>query len=309
MSPHNSGAERIRETIEEAEYVSPEPPSPLTREMPPADPFPMDALGDVLGPAAWAIYDRVGAPLAMCGQSVLAAATLAAQGHADVVLPNGQARPLSNYFVTVGVSGERKTAVDTQALSPVRAHEAKLREAYDFELPNYLNARAAWEAANSAATKAGKMDRAKVKVALDLIGPAPDAPFLPTLTCTEPTFEGLTKLFAKGRPSLGLFNDEGGQFIGGHGMNEDAKLRTATGLSKLWDGRPIERVRGGDGVILLPGRRLAMHLMLQPSIAALLFDDGMLTEQGLLSRVLPSHPESIIGDRSWREPTASPISR
>jgi putative DNA primase/helicase len=60
------------------------------REIPPADAFPVDALGGILGSAAHAIHDRVQAPLAICGQSVLAAASLAAQGHADVVLPIGQ---------------------------------------------------------------------------------------------------------------------------------------------------------------------------------------------------------------------------
>ena len=36
---------------------------------------------------------------------------------------------------------------------------------------------------------------------------------------------------------------EGGQFIGGHGMTPEAMLRTAAGLSCLWDGEPIKRVR------------------------------------------------------------------
>lgn len=301
MSPHNAGAEKMRETMEGAEELRPEPPRPLTREMPPADPFPVDALGSVLGSATAAIHDRVRAPMAMCGQSVLAAATLAVQGHADAVLPTGQERPLSNYLVTVGVSGERKSAVDTEALWPVRKHEADLRAAYDIALPDHLNALEAWKKARDKASKSP--DKAKIKASLDAIGPSPDAPLLPTLTCTEPTFEGITKLYANGSPSLGLFNDEGGQFVGGHGMNDEAKLRTATGMSKLWDGRPIERVRGGDGMILLPGRRLAMHLMVQPMVAAMLFNDGMLADQGLLSRVLPSFPESAIGNRSWREPS------
>ena len=51
-----------------------EPPRPLMRELPPADPFPVDALGSVLAPVARAIHDRVSAPVAICGQSVLAAA-------------------------------------------------------------------------------------------------------------------------------------------------------------------------------------------------------------------------------------------
>ncbi len=280
-----------------------EPPRALMRELPSADPFPVGALGDVLGPAAAAIHDRVRAPMAMCGQSVLAAGTLVVQGHANVVLPMGQARPISNYFVTVGVSGERKTAVDGCALRAVRTREAKLRAAYDAEYHDYRNEQEAWGQARAAAIKSAKGDGAKIKATLDAIGPPPDAPMQPTLTCSEPTYEGLTKLFATGWPSLGLFNDEGGQFIGGHGMNEEAKLRTATGLSKAWDGQHIERVRGGDGVSLLPDRRLAMHLMVQPGVASLLFDDGVLADQGLLSRVLPSFPESAIGARAWREPS------
>jgi hypothetical protein len=127
-----------------------------------------------------------------------------------------------------------------------------------------------------------KEDRAKIKNALDALGLPPDSPLLPLLTCSEPTFEGLVKLFDRGQPSLGLFNDEGGQFIGGHGMSDDAKLRTITGLSRLWDGQVIDRVRGGDGVMVLPSRRLAMHLMVQPVVATKLFADGLLADQGFL---------------------------
>ena len=67
-----------------------EPPRPLMRELPPADPFPVDALGPVLAPAARAIHDRVQAPMAICGQSVLAAATGAAcpaRAHGRASLP------------------------------------------------------------------------------------------------------------------------------------------------------------------------------------------------------------------------------
>ena len=108
--------------------AKPEPPRPLMRDLPPADPFPVDALGGVLALAARAIHDRVQAPLAMCGQSVLAVATLAVQGHTDIELPTGQRRPLTNYYLTIAATGERKTAVDTEALSPVRRRESALQE-------------------------------------------------------------------------------------------------------------------------------------------------------------------------------------
>ena len=279
MSPPDGAAE-IRRIIDGAEEVKIETPRPLMRELPLADPFPADALGDVLGAAARAIHVRVQAPLAICAQSIISAATLAVQAHADVVLPIGQARPLSGYFVSVAETGERKSACDTEATWPIRRRETALREAYDIELPSYLNAKAAFEKARKSAEGKGKGDAAKIKVALDTLGPAPVPPLIPMLTCPEPTFEGLCKLFAIGQPSLGLFATEGGQFIGGHGMKDDAKLRNAAGLSDLWDGTAIRRVRALDGASVLPGRQLAWHVMAQPAVADILFRDALLLDQG-----------------------------
>ena len=282
-----------------------EPPRPLIRELPPADPFPIDALGTLLGSAATAIYERVRCPVAICGQSVIAAATLAAQAHADVQLPTGHVRPISNYFITRAETGERKTAADDEALWPVRKREKALREAYDEGLPDYENRKIAWEKAREYAVRKAKGDRGAIKSALNALGPAPMAPLVPVLTCPEPTYEGLCKLLAVGQPSVGVFSSEGGQFIGGHGLSEDKKLLTAAGLSGLWDGEPIKRVRAGDGTSILPGRRASMHLMAQPDVAAIMLSDQMLLGQGLLSRCLVSAPKSISGTRFWREPGTS----
>jgi hypothetical protein len=216
-------------------------------------------------------------------------------------LPTGQVKPVSNFFITVAGSGDRKTAADTEALWPVKKREAVLREAYDEELPDYLNQQLAWEKARDQAVKRGKGDRHEIVLALKTVGPAPIAPLKPMLTCPEPTFEGLCKLFGAGHPSLGIFSDEGGQFIGGHGMADEAKLRTATGLSGLWDGEPIKRVRAGDGATVLPGRRFAMHLMAQPEVAARMLSDPQLKDQGFLSRCLVTAPGSIAGTRHWRD--------
>jgi hypothetical protein len=279
-----------------------EAPRPLVREMQPADPFPVDVLGSVLASAAHAIYDRVQAPIAICGQSVLGAATLAVQAQADVVLPTRQVRPLTNYYLTVAATGERKTAVDHDALRPVHRRERALREAYAAELHDHENSRLAWEKSRDHAIKNAKGDRACIKATLDSLGPAPIHPLEPVLTCTEPTYEGRGRLFAIGWPSLGIFSSEGGQFIGGHGMTDDAKLRTAAGLSALWDGAPIKRVRATDGVLILPGRRLAVHLMAQPDVASTMLNDRLLADQGLLSRILATAPDPSSGSRMWRLP-------
>jgi hypothetical protein len=223
-----------------------------------------------------------------------------------VELPTRHTKPVANYFVTVAATGERKSTVDREALSPVRKREASLGETYDGERLNYENAKEAWDGARKAAIKAGKEDRALIKEGLDIIGPPPSPPVRPVMTCTEPTLEGLCRLLVDSLPSVGIFAAEGGQFIGGHGMADDAKLRTAAGLSALWDGETIKRVRALDGVTILPGRRLTLHLMAQPDVAAIWFSDRLLVEQGLMSRVLVTAPEPASGTRMWHE--ASPHS-
>ena len=269
-----------------------ERPLPLVRQAHPAAVFPIDVLGPVLGDAAVAIHEHVQSPLAMCGQAVLAAATLVVQGHADVELATGQIKPVSNFFLTVAASGERKTATDQRALSPVRKHEEFLAEKYKAERLAFLNDHAAWEAARKRIISSNKGNRAATRDALNQLGPQPAAPPLPLLTCPDPTFEGLTLAMQQGQPSMGVFSSEGGQFVGGHAMSEENKLASAAAFSSCWDGEPIKRVRAKDGVTVLPGRRLAMHLMVQPDVANILLSDQLLADQGMLSRYLVTAPEA-----------------
>jgi Protein of unknown function (DUF3987) len=296
----------IKEVVDAAQQGQVEPPRPLLRDLPPAEPFPLAALGDILGGAAEAIVDRVQCPDATTGQSVLGAATLATQGHANVELPHGRCAPLSNYYVTVDESGGRKSEADRHALWPIRRREEALRAAHDLDLPLYEQHREAWEAQRRQILRAQGKGAAKTledkKAELNALGPAPHSPLIPLLTCPEPTFEGLCRLLAGGHPSVGVFSAEGGQFIGGHGMSEDNRLKTAAAMSSLWDGEAVRRVRAGDGITILPGRRVAAHLMLQPGVAIGLLADATLIDQGLLSRVLASHPDSLAGLRLWRDP-------
>jgi hypothetical protein len=230
-----------------------ESPRPLMRELPPAEPFPVDALGAVLAPAARAIHDRVQAPMAICAQSVLGTAKLVTQAYANVELPIGgkRVKPISSYLITIAESGERKTEADFQASWAIRKYEESLREKHDAAMLSYANDKIAWDKAREEATKKTKGNRAATKLVLDNLGPPPMPPLEPMLTSTEPTLEGPVKKFQTHWPSLGIYSSEGGQFIGGHGMNEENKLKTASGLSALWDGEPVRRVRAGDGVAIL----------------------------------------------------------
>lgn len=292
---------QITTLIDEAPEVEGEPPLPLLRELPAADPFPISALSAPLKEAALAIQQKIQAPLAMCAQSVLAAATLAAQGRIDIILPHGQVRPVSGDFLSIAGSGERKTACDQEALKPVREREAELRAINREERTRYRNKSDAYDAARKKAMKRG--DRDDIENELRALGPKPEEPLEPILICSEPTLEGLHKLLERGQPSLGVFSAEGGQFFGGYGMSRENKLRTAAGFSALWDGDPLTRVRAGDGNSVLAGRRVSVHLMVQPGVAAGVLSDHLLADQGLLSRVLISCPASSMGTRLWQAPT------
>ena len=106
-----------------------EPPAPLRREPPDPEPFPMDALGDVLSPAALAMQSIIQAPDALLGQSVLGAASLVTQAHGSVII-DGRISPLSLFFLTIAASGERKSATDTGALKPVMEKQRELSRCF-----------------------------------------------------------------------------------------------------------------------------------------------------------------------------------
>lgn len=298
-----SNSQKIANIIDEAQFFKDEPPRPLRRQARAAEAYPIHALGEILAGAAEAIHERIQSPKAICAQSVLAAATLAVQAHADIELPIGQTRPLSAFFMTIATSGERKSSCDTEALRPVNAKEEVLRSDYQSEYFQWQNKNEAWECARSEILKKQKKDASPDFVAsqLNALGERPQAPLIPMLTCPEPTYEGLCRYLMTGQPSVGVFSDEAAQFIGGHGMNEENRIKTAGAFCGLWDGKDVKRLRAGDGAVFLHGKRVSVHLMAQPTIANVMLSNRTLEDQGLLSRFLFSYPESAIGERFSKE--------
>ena len=279
-------------------------PLPLAPPIPAARAYPISALGSILQGAAESIAAKCQCAPALAAQSVLAVAALAAQRLADVRLPFGQTRPLSLYCVTIAASGDRKSTADTEALAPVRMHEKNLKADYATAHEIWRIAYAAWAAQHRKIENDKALDLSKRVIELEALGRAPIEPIRPLLTAPEPTVEALAKHWPALPGALGLFSAEGGQMTGGHGFGPEHRLKTAAALSSLWDGAGIRRLRAGDGITDLPGRRLALHLMVQPDAAATFLSDPILRDQGLLSRLLVAAPETLAGTRTWREPAA-----
>ena len=208
-------SEAVRWALGERTTIEPEGPRPLTRPVDEPEPLPLAALGPLRVPTE-AIHAHTRAPIEICAQAVLGAIALVGQGHADVVLPSGQLKPLSMFLMTIAGSGERKSAVDRLALHAIYDYEEELRAAYRVDISNFEIGQAIWEAQHAAAKaemRGGKkkrgIDAYDAEADLRALGPGPQPPLTPLLLCPEPTFEGYCKLTAIGQPAkLSLYADE-----------------------------------------------------------------------------------------------------
>lgn len=251
-------------------------PIPLSRRESAALPFPKDALGACLGAAAEAIATNSQCDPAIAGNSVLAAAALLAQGIAHVSIDNRQV-PLSLYLLTLAGSGERKSAVNSAALSPIRQLEKERLIAYKASMRAYTRAMADLREGDD----------------------PPEEPLNPAMLNEDFTLDALTASLATGFPIQGVCTAEGGTFIGGYAMAKEHLLRTSTTLSALHSGETLCIKRKQAGTLHVEGRYLSMHLMVQPEIARQFIGQPLVQEQGLLPRFLMVEAEPYIGRREY----------
>ena len=177
-------------------------PLPLLPEMDQAAPYPVEALGSLLGEAAEAIASIVKVPPAMAAQSVLSAAAMAAQPHGDAIR-DGQVIPLSLFMLTVAESGDRKSAADKLALTAHRQYQRDLREQYGADRKEYRNANDVYQKARTAILDKAKTDPHAAKAELNQLD-EPIEPLSPSILAEEPTLEGLQKSLLRGHASQGL---------------------------------------------------------------------------------------------------------
>jgi len=269
-------------------------PTPLFGELREAERVPWEALGP-LADAIRGISTLTQAPAAIAMQSVLTVVSTVTQGLADAETLHGHV-PISLFALTIAQSGERKSACDALATRAIR-HVDQERER------QYRRSKRMFEAELMEFQK-GK--RRKPSNDYDVIEEefkdpkvdlAPEPPLVPAILISDVTIEGLHRRLETGTPSVAVMTDEGGQFFGGHSMKRENALKTAAGFSKLWDGSPISKSRASSEPSVIYGKRVSLHLMIQPGVALNVVGDPTMKDQGLLSRVLFAWPDSKIGSR------------
>lgn len=148
-----------------------------------------------------------------------------------------------------------------------------------------------------AEARKGKGERGTaVEADRDALGPQPEAPPLTDRTVSEPTVEGLTRLFALWQSGVALFSDEGNPCWGSHAMRSDNRQKTRAALHSLWMGDCIRRTRAGEGHLTLCGRRLSGHQTVQPGIAHGFMADPPATDPGFPARFPCGTASSAQGD-------------
>lgn len=268
----------------EAEWPSLDPLPELRDEVPSA--FPFDALGQLLGPAAREIADAVQAPDALAAGSVLAAAAVAVQPFASVVMPHGLAAPLSLFVVTSAESGDRKSATDVVACAPIEERRRRDARTHAAAMAEHVR--------KETTRKRGKT--------------AEDPPTAQTLIVSKGTTEGLHHLL-RTQSHVGLFSTEGAELIGGHSMREERRSAAIAWLLKGWGGETLDSMTRSDGLSVLLGRRVTLHVLLQPVILRGLIADPLAQGQGWIARCLIAAPLSLAGSRFWRDDAVPAMQR
>lgn len=286
----------ITDNFKNADDITLEKPIPLIPKNNRPAPYPYHLLGSELIAAIEAIQASTRASIEICVQSVLSAISLAVQSHANIQLRESTS-PVSLFFMTIAESGARKSSADKLAMRAIVEHQQKLVETYKTQLANYRKQEIIYNCKRRAMDNDAGLTAEQFEKQFKTLGEPPKPPLYPIMICQEPTFEGLLKILNDGQPSMGIYSDEGGQFLGGFGMSKDKLLNTITGLCKLWDGDSVSRVRSGDKSIIISGKRLCLHLMMQPYVFETLTNNKLVTAQGLFSRICCSAPYVEKGNR------------
>lgn len=274
-------------------------PTPLIKPLPKATEVPIADLGPLAGPVI-AIAELTQASPALALNAVLSSISVCVQGHANAETLSGDV-PLSVFCLSIAGSGERKSTVDGYATKAIREFEKPRLRQFAIEAERF-------EAAQQ--TGRPRSGCTVIEDDFDDHSRVPSSPPVdPKIVFDDITFEGLSKHFENGRPSIGILCDEGGKIIEGYSMSAQNRVAFSAALSHLWDGKPINRTRAGTRSISLPGCRTAVHIGVQPSIIDGLLQDEKIRDQGLLARMLIVHPDSMKGQRRYSDDDATLLRR
>lgn len=295
------GLERVRECIEAARVaeVAPPPsmleegPMPLRRKPEAQAPYPVNALID-FADTVRDVAAGLNVSESMAGNSLLGVLCLLTQAVGNVKSVQHPPTPLSLFMMSVAESGDGKSTVDDLFMKHIRKHEKARASEYKAAYVDYIAEKKAYDI-ELAALEKKKMTREERAVALkELQRLEPKMPTSPLFTIGDTNLEGVYKFLNDCKPHIGIFTDEGARLFGGTAFSQENVQKTIGGLTAVWSGKELDKMRHGEGVSKLYDRRICSHIMMQPIIAEKLFSDALLREQGFMCRQLVAWPSPMM---------------
>lgn len=291
-----------------------EDPLPWPDERAPKS-FPVEALPDSLRRAIKAAAAITQTPIGLAATSIMAGLSAAAQAVADVVFNYPGHKlcwPISEYWLTLAKSGERKTALDKLVREPFNIYEAELAASTKTE-------RAVAQADNSAWHERVEGLKAKIRAAVktddrqaehaardamaehEAVKPPP--PLDPGLLVgADWNRESLLRDLSRW-PIVAAISAEAGTGLAGYSVARDNRRATFAALCGFYDGQHEGKRRIGESAAA-GTCRMTISFAMQPAAWRDITADhgGLAAGVGLLPRLLVSEPESGIGRCKYQPP-------
>jgi hypothetical protein len=295
---------QAKPTTEPTGTIAPWPdPLPLgSNAVPP--PFPLEVLPPWLGNWAECLANATQTPRDLAAMLGLTIAAAGIAGKARVVVRPGWAEPVNLFTAVALASGERKTAVYQEALSPVQRLERELRENSAKDIAEKQSQKRVLEKRlKTAEEKAAKAKDSGERAALSEESrrlAAELAAFVvppePTLYCDDITPEKLTNLLAVPGGRMLQASDEGTAFELAKGRYSESPHFDV--YLKGHAGSPLRSNRVSRDKDEQDEPALSAALAVQPDVIRGLAELATMPTRGFLARWNYAIPSSIVGSRT-----------
>ncbi len=265
----------------------------------PKMPFPVDCFSTVFKEFVIALAESLQVPLDMAGCAVLGALSIACLGTCVRVIP-GYTEPTQLYIAIVALPSERKSAVVSSVLLPIKEIGKIINKVKSAEKSsNDLQRTILNKQLEKAIGKANEGEAESIQQQLDNI---PNIRlFSPPLTDATP--EALAKAMETNGGTLSYAAAEGNLFniaSGSYSDNPNIDI-----LLQAYSGEPVYIERIGRAPVMIDHTALSILLAVQPQVLERFLSNETLLERGLCARFLYSLPKSLLGKRDAR--SAKPV--
>ncbi|MCR5219912.1 MAG: DUF3987 domain-containing protein [bacterium] len=272
--------------------VADDGPIPLRRPPEKQEPYPTGTFFE-FAQTVVDVATYTDSPQSMVGSTILAALSLMSMPLANVRTTQF-ITPLSLFMLTVGETGDGKTTVESILFKKINETERVLIREYEnrrkeYEIEQEIFENDLKQLQKKKLTKAEYVEQRRA-----LEESRPIAPVEPVLVTCDMNIEGLYKSLRYALPWIGLITDEGGRLFGGTAFAKENAVKTIANLSSVWSGKPLDKMRYGEGASKIYDRRVCASIMIQPVLAQDVYGNELYASQGFLCRFLHSWPEPLM---------------